>query len=222
MTKPESSIGLAPKVEIPEPSVFRVEDAATLYPTVTFPEPVEGQTHWKLEFAPFSDGQAVGCIPIIKSSIDLDERPKARIVKVGREVPHPYDDSRTVFTGFEFDGVDASATGLEYDKNGELIYIGGYTPDELRQIIAEKPAEPEECYECQVDTAYLSVTPCEKHQGMTELERAVIEAAVKYREIFKWADGVPLSEYIKRSAEASDIKRDFNRATDALLKARGK
>lgn len=72
--------------------------------------------------------------------IDIAEKPKARVVKVGREIPHPTEPGKTVFTGFEFDGIGIDGVaGLEYGPDG--IYIGGYTLDELRQVIAEKPAE---------------------------------------------------------------------------------
>lgn len=64
--------------------------------------------------------------------------------------------------------------------------------------------------------------PSSSDSEIANLEWRVVEAAVAYREIFKWADSVSLSEFAKRSAEASDIKRDFNRAVDALIAAREK
>ncbi len=64
------------------------------------------------------------------------------------------------------------------------------------------------------------VQTADRDVEIANLEFRVVEAAVKYRGIFKWADSVPLSEYVKRSAEASDIKLRFNRAVDALIAAR--
>lgn len=48
----------------------------------------------------------------------------------------------------------------------------------------------------------------------------VVETALKYREVFKWAEGKPLSKITERGLEAYNAKKEFERAADALLAAK--